>query len=196
MVTTLNQLQLLDVVALKHALPENALLAGQVGTIVELLAPDVYEVDFSDDNGQTYAMLPLHTTQLLKLHYTPDNISTTHPNMSNNIHQHGSGDNIAGDKVMRDKIGTQINNNQNLAQAAQDIKDLLNQLDQDYDSSTVTGQAMISAKAIESIEKNPTLKARVVNALKEGGTTALEVAIDHPAVKPVIALFKGFMDAE
>jgi hypothetical protein len=196
MVTTLNQLQLLDVVALKYALPENALLAGQVGTIVELLAPNVYEVDFSDDNGQTYAMLPLHTSQLLKLRYTPENISTTNPNMSNNIYQHGSGDNIAGDKVMRDKIGTQINNSPNLAQAAQDIKALLNQLDQDYDSSTPTGQAMISAKAIESIEKNSTLKARVVNAIKEGGTTALEVAIDHPAVKPVVALLKGFMNAK
>lgn len=196
MVNTLNQLQLLDVVALKHALPENALLAGQVGTIVELLAPDVYEVDFSDNDGQTYAMLPLHISQLLKLRYLPENLSTTTPNMSNNIHQYGSGDNVAGDKVMRDKIDTQINNSQNLAQAAKDIKDLLNQLDKDYDSSTPTGQAMISAKAIESIEKNPTLKARVVNALKEGGTTALEVAIDHPAVKPVVAMLKGFMDAE
>ena len=97
---------------------------------------------------------------------------------------------------MRDKIGTQINNSQNLAQAAKDIKELLTQIDKDYDSSTPTGQAMISAKAIESIEKNPTLKARVVNALKEGGATALEVAVDHPAVKPVVAMLKGFMDAE
>jgi Domain of unknown function (DUF4926) len=196
MVNPLNQLQLLDVVALKQALPENALLAGQVGTIVELLAPDVYEIDFSDNDGQTYAMLPLHASQLLKLHYDFEHTSTANQTMANNIHQYGSGDNIAGDKVMRDKIGTQINNSQNLAQAAKDIKDLLNQLDQDYDSSTPTGQAMISAKAIESIEKNPTLKARVVNALKEGGTTALEVAIDHPAVKPVVALLKGFMDAK
>ena len=196
MVNTVNRLQLLDVVALKQPLPENALLAGQVGTIVELLAPNVYEVDFSDNNGQTYAMLPLHASQLLKLHYAPENIPTTNQTMSNNIHQYGSGDNIAGDKVMRDKIATQINNSQNLAQAAKDIKELLTQIDKDYDSSTPTGQAMISAKAIESIEKNPTLKARVVNALKEGGTTALEVAVDHPAVKPVVAMLKGFMDAE
>ncbi|MEO1147735.1 MAG: hypothetical protein AAFY26_19305 [Cyanobacteria bacterium J06638_22] len=116
--------------------------------------------------------------------------------MSNTIHQYGSGDNIAGDKVMGDKIGTQINNSQNLAQAAQDIRDLLQQLDQDYDRTTPTGQAMISAKAIEAIEKNPTLKARVLNALKEGGTTALEEAIDHPAVKPVVAMVKGFIEAE
>jgi len=55
---------------------------------------------------------------------------------------------------------------------------------------------MISAQAIATIEKNPNLKARIINALKEGGTTALEEAIDHPAVKPVVALLKGFMDAK
>jgi hypothetical protein len=114
--------------------------------------------------------------------------------MSNSIHQYGFGDNIAGDKVMGDKIGTQINHSQNLAQAAQEIKALLDQLDQDYDRTTPTGQAMISAQAIASIETNPTLKARVINALKEGGTTALEEAIDHPAIKPVVAMIKGFMD--
>jgi hypothetical protein len=116
--------------------------------------------------------------------------------MSNTIHQHGFGDNVAGDKVMGNKIGTQINNSQNLAQAAKDIKDLLDQLDRDYDRTTPTGQAMISAKTIEAIENNPTLKARVINALKEGGTTALETAIDHPAIKPVVAMLKGFMDAK
>lgn len=200
MVSALTTLQLLDVVALKDPLPEHQLLAGQVGTIVELLAPDVYEVDFSDDNGQTYAMLPLHASQLLKLSYAPQPLSETHQElnsvMSNTIHQYGSGDNIAGDKVMRDKIGTQINHSQNLTQAAKDIKDLLDQLDKDYDRTTPTGQAMISAKAIESIEKNPTLKARVVNALKEGGTSALETAIDHPAIKPIVATLKGFINAK
>lgn len=193
MVSTLKKLQLLDVVVLKEPLPMHHLQAGQVGTIVEIFTPDVYEIDFSDDDGQTYAMLPLHSSQLLKLHYVPENLENT---MSNTIHQYGTGDNIAGDKVAGDKINTQINHSQNLAQAAQDIKTLLTQLDQDYDRTTPTGQAMISAQAIASIEKNPTLKARIVNALKEGGTTALEEAIDHPAVKPVVALLKGFMDAK
>jgi hypothetical protein len=104
------------------------------------------------------------------------------------------GDKVAGDKVMGDKITHY--HSQNLAQAAKDIKDLLNQLDKDYDSTTPTGQAMIGAKTIEAIEQNSTLKARIVNALKEGGTTALESAIDHPAVKPVVAMLKGFMDAK
>ncbi len=72
MISTLTTFQLLDVVALKVPLPDQQLLAGHVGTIVEHLAPEVYEVDFSDDDGQTYAMLPLHASQLLKLYYAPD----------------------------------------------------------------------------------------------------------------------------
>ena len=65
MVKTITALKLLDVVTLKQDLPDHDLQAGQVGTIVELLAPEVYEVEFSDDDGQTYAMLPLHSSQLL-----------------------------------------------------------------------------------------------------------------------------------
>ena len=69
MIESLVKIKLLDVVALNVSLPEHNLLVGQVGTIVELLAPDVYEVVFSDDNGQTYAMLPLRHDQLIRLHY-------------------------------------------------------------------------------------------------------------------------------
>ena len=104
------------------------------------------------------------------------------------------GDKVGGDKVMGDKITHY--NSPNLAQAAKEIKDLLEQLDRDYDRTTPAGQAMIGAKVVEAIDQNPTLKARVVNALKEGGTTALESAIDHPAVKPVVAMLKGFMEAK
>lgn len=64
-------LQLLDVVALTEDLPERNLLRGQVGTVVEILAPDVYEVEFSDNNGRTYAMLALRGDQLMALHYEP-----------------------------------------------------------------------------------------------------------------------------
>jgi Domain of unknown function (DUF4926) len=78
MVSTIaQQLQLLDVVALREDLPQHNLLAGQVGTIVEILAPDVYEVEFSDDDGQTYAMLSLHRPQLLRLNYQPAIAMTT-----------------------------------------------------------------------------------------------------------------------
>jgi hypothetical protein len=144
-----------------------------------------------------------------------DGTSTTHYVSPEEVQQrqdqraHTMGDKIGGDKVMGNKMqiatvqgdaiaGDKIThyNSPNLAQAAKEIQDLLEQLDLDYDRTTPTSQAMMSAKAIEKIDQNPTLKARVVNALKEGGTTALESAIDHPAVKPVVALLKGFMDAK
>lgn len=64
-----NPLKLLDVVALTENLPEYGLHCGQVGTVVEILAPNVYEVEFSDDEGQTYAMQALSADQLMVLHY-------------------------------------------------------------------------------------------------------------------------------
>ncbi|HSZ55380.1 MAG TPA: DUF4926 domain-containing protein [Tepidisphaeraceae bacterium] len=64
-------IQMLDVVALTTDLPDKGLLRGQVGTVVESLAPGVFEVEFSDDQGRTYAQLPLRENQLLVLHYQP-----------------------------------------------------------------------------------------------------------------------------
>jgi hypothetical protein len=64
-------IELLDVVALAQDLPEQGLVRGQVGTIVERLADDVFEVEFSDNEGRTYAMLPLPAVQLIVLHTTP-----------------------------------------------------------------------------------------------------------------------------
>jgi hypothetical protein len=66
------ELQMLSVVALLEDLPENGLRRGQVGTIVEILAPGMYEVEFSDDAGQSYASLALRATQLLQLRHQPD----------------------------------------------------------------------------------------------------------------------------
>lgn len=61
--------KLLDVIALLHDVPEERLWRGQVGTIVEELAPGVFEVEFSDNEGRSYATLTLRTDQLLVLHH-------------------------------------------------------------------------------------------------------------------------------
>ncbi|HXP95101.1 MAG TPA: DUF4926 domain-containing protein [Telmatospirillum sp.] len=61
----------LDVVALTADLPDRGLSRGQVGTVVEVLAPSVFEVEFCDDEGRTYAQAALRETQLLVLHYRP-----------------------------------------------------------------------------------------------------------------------------
>ena len=61
---------LLDVVALLSDLPAHGLRRGQVGTVVELL-DSAFEVEFSDDEGKTYAELALAPDQLLVLHHRP-----------------------------------------------------------------------------------------------------------------------------
>ena len=65
------KINLLDVVALIEDLPERGLYRGQVGTVVELLAPGVFEVEFNDNDGRTYASLALRADQLLVLHHRP-----------------------------------------------------------------------------------------------------------------------------
>lgn len=40
-------------------------------TIVEILGPELFEVEFSDDNGRTYASLALTVDDLLRLHHGP-----------------------------------------------------------------------------------------------------------------------------
>ncbi|NLA41500.1 MAG: DUF4926 domain-containing protein [Smithella sp.] len=64
-------IKLLDVVALTEELPARKLRRGQVGTVVELLGQDVFEVEFADNDGRTYGSLALKEDQLLVLHYKP-----------------------------------------------------------------------------------------------------------------------------
>lgn len=66
-----NGYELHAVVALTEDLPEHGLVRGQVGTVVECWAPDVYEVEFSDDRGMTYAMAAVKDGQLMRLYHQP-----------------------------------------------------------------------------------------------------------------------------
>lgn len=59
--------KLLDVVALLEDRPEKGLVAGQVGTVVEVFAPDVFEVEFLDATGKTVALTELKRKELLVL---------------------------------------------------------------------------------------------------------------------------------
>ncbi len=70
---TMADLEMLSVVALLEDLPEHGLVRGQVGTVVETWEPGLYEVEFSDTNGRTYAMVALKPEQVLPLHHEPVN---------------------------------------------------------------------------------------------------------------------------
>jgi hypothetical protein len=64
------EVKLLDAVALLEDVQAEGVLlqCGEAGTLVEILAPDAYEVEFCDDCGRAYAFASLHVEQLLVLH--------------------------------------------------------------------------------------------------------------------------------
>ena len=64
-------IEILSAVARLEDLPEEGLVRGQVGTVVESWAPGVYEVEFCDDSGKAYAMIALRAEQLMRLHHQP-----------------------------------------------------------------------------------------------------------------------------
>ncbi|WP_414544441.1 pentapeptide repeat-containing protein [Nostoc sp. CCY0012] len=85
---------------------------------------------------------------------------------------------------------------QTLAEAAAEIQLLLKQLEQTYPTTTTSQQMVVAAEAINRIESNPTLKKRVINAVKEGGLAAFEKAIDNPAGAFIVGAIKGWQEVE
>lgn len=140
MATMTTSLQLLDTVALTLDLPTHNLVAGQVGTIVEQLAPDRFEVEFNDDAGQTYAQVALPPHQLLRLIYTP-----TFPPTMNHIFQNhsGSGDNVAGDKT--EATYTTNLPNANIANFANEVKDSAQQVASQFTQTSGASPAELLA---------------------------------------------------
>jgi len=65
----------LQVVALTCDVPEKYLRRGQVGTVMEILAPGVVEVEFADMDGNPYALCAIPETSLMVLHHMPDTMA-------------------------------------------------------------------------------------------------------------------------
>lgn len=64
-----------SIVALLQDIPGERLVRGQVGRIVEIWSPGVYDVAFSDGSGKVYAMVTVKAEQLLLLHYPPAHLA-------------------------------------------------------------------------------------------------------------------------
>lgn len=65
------EMKILDIVALLDDLPESCLSRGQVGTIVEDWKSGVYEVEFADLDGRTYATAAILENRLMPLCFEP-----------------------------------------------------------------------------------------------------------------------------
>ncbi|MDX6443572.1 MAG: hypothetical protein QOH71_646 [Blastocatellia bacterium] len=68
----MDEIKVLDVVALTEDVQQHGLRRGEVGTVVERWQDGAYEVEFSDDSGEAYAFAALRPEQLMKLHFRKD----------------------------------------------------------------------------------------------------------------------------
>ena len=68
---TESSIKLLDVVALTLDVPGKGLSCGQVGTVVEMLGRNMFEIEFCDDWGQPYAQCAFGGSKLMVLHFEP-----------------------------------------------------------------------------------------------------------------------------
>ena len=111
---------------------------------------------------------------------------------------HGIGHMSGGEIKGNAKVAAEINeaDKQNLADAATEIQQLLEQLSETYPTSTNKEKMVVVGEAVEQIESNRTLKAKVINALKAGGTEAFKEAVNHPLVNILVATIEGWQDAE
>jgi translation elongation factor EF-G len=82
---------------------------------------------------------------------------------------------------------------QNLADAAAEIQQLIHQLSKNNQTST---NEVITKAIHQEIQRNPTLKARLISALKAGGLEALKAIFNHPVFSIPAETIKGFLEAE
>lgn len=71
----MDEIKVLDVIAVMENVPDHGLRRGEVGTVVDQWKDGAYEVEFSDDSGEAYAFAALRADQLMKLHFRKDEVA-------------------------------------------------------------------------------------------------------------------------
>ncbi|MGB3191777.1 MAG: hypothetical protein WBB43_20440 [Limnoraphis sp.] len=114
--------------------------------------------------------------------------------MSNDNRIQGIGEMSGGTIQGNAKVAGILNEaeQRNLAEAAAEIQQLLEQLDKSYPSDTMSGRMQIATEAVSQIENNPAFKTRVLSALKAGGVSAFEQFLNHPAASFVIGALEDW----
>ena len=94
-------------------------------------------------------------------------------------------------------VETQINvvSQQDISSVATEIQKILEKLDKQKHPITDAEKLATVALAVEKIKKNPTLEARVINALKAGGIEALKEAVKHPLMNILVATVQGWLSS-
>jgi hypothetical protein len=108
-------------------------------------------------------------------------------NHNNNI----AGDWVIGDKVMGSKTVNHYNST-NLAEAAQEIQALIEQLAKTYPTDTRAAKNGFADEIVKQIDTNPAITSRLLSATKAGGVAAIEQFINHPAVSFIVAAIEDW----
>ena len=103
--------------------------------------------------------------------------------------------------IQRDQVGIQHNyapeQKQNLAEAAQEIQQLLDQLSQTYPTTNEEQKQAIANQAIARIKRdNPTTWQRLRSATEAALIEAFKEVLDNPFVNVTVAAVEGYRDAK
>ena len=130
--------------------------------------------------------------------------------MSQDKQQHLHGDYVRGDKVMGDKdtvagnkmrtgnvagdaiAGNKIVTSQNLAEAAQEIQALIEQLATTYNTDSMMAKVAFAEEIKNQVEGDPSLGGRILSASKAGGIAAIEQFLNHPLASFVMAALEDW----
>ena len=103
--------------------------------------------------------------------------------------------------IQRDQVGIQHNyapeQKQNLAEAAKEIQELLDQLSQTYPTTTESQKQAVANQAIARIKRdNPTTWQRLRSATEAALIEAFKEVLDNPFVNITVAAVEGYRDAQ
>ncbi|NJN13148.1 MAG: hypothetical protein HC836_39645 [Richelia sp. RM2_1_2] len=93
---------------------------------------------------------------------------------------------VANNVPSKTDIHTQ-KSQQNLAESATKIQQLLEQLEKSYPAETIAGKMLLAKETIKYIENNPTLRKQLLSVLKTVGVRAFKQFLNHPAANFVMA---------
>lgn len=120
--------------------------------------------------------------------------ATVQPTHSFSQNFHGNVYGVAGNVAGNQIINAQ---QQSLTSAAMEIQALLTQLAQDYpEGSLEEKQTLAKMELKRKVKEDPTLKDRLLNAIKSGGIETVKVLTNNPFVSIPLETVKGWLEAE
>jgi hypothetical protein len=140
------------------------------------------------DDPQKFATFIEQNKQRKQQDVTAQAANTVSQNFHGNVY--GVAGNVAGNQIINAQ-------QQSLSSAAMEIQALLTQLAQDYPNESPTEKQVIAKiKLRDKFKEDPTLKDRLLNAIKSGGIETIKVLTNNPFVSIPLETVKGWLEAE